>query len=500
MQVILEVMDAALLILASKLGYQTRAFQEAAAELGVPVTFGTDRCHMLADPWGDRALPLHFEDPETSAGQIVELARSTPLAGIVALGDRPAPTAARAAARLDLPFHSITAADICRDKYASRMVLRDAGLAVPQFFRVPLDEPLAIPPQHAQNQRAPGAPVGRWPLAQNESPTPRPRHAAEQLMADGRRPMASGQGPKTNSQRLPFPWVLKPLSLSGSRGVIRANSEAEAAAAFERIRSLLRSPEVRVLREDTCDFIQIEQYVGGVEVAIEALVERGDLRILAIFDKPDPLVGPFFEETIYVTPSRLPRTVQRQIEVTLRAAVNTLDLSHGPIHAEMRIEFPSESTAAKVWIMEVAARCIGGLCAQSLRFLADDPQSSHPPLLSVDVVSLESLLIQLALGQSVKHYRRETSASGVMMIPIPDEGIYEEASGLEDAMGVEHVTSVEITAKAGQRIVPLPEGASYLGFIFARAPEPDMVEKALRAAYRRLQFKVSPTLRVLAVK
>lgn len=469
-----------LLILASKLGYQTRAFAEAAAELGLNVVYGTDRCHQLNDPWGDQALPLHFEDPEASAAQVIEFARRKPLAGIVALGDRPVPTAARACAALKLPFHSVASADTCRDKYKSRMVLREAGLSVPNFIRVPISQPLA---------------VGRWPLFDRpEWPTTEPR-----------RPTA-----------FPFPWVLKPLSLSGSRGVIRANTISEARAAFERIRALLRSPEIGALRESSSGFIQIEQYVNGIEVAIEAIVESGELKLLAIFDKPDPLSGPYFEETIYVTPSRLPVEAQQQIEDALRCAVNALGLWHGPVHAEMRIELDAATGRARhLWIMEVAARCIGGLCAKSLRFSerkagssehqfigkrASQPASDPVLRSSAHPISLESLLIRLALGEPVAHFHREQQASGVMMIPIPSEGFYEDVAGVEAAEAVDQIESIEITAKAGQKFVPLPEGSSYLGFIFARAAQPQAVEEALRAAHSRLRFSIAPALPVLSTR
>lgn len=443
-----------LLILTTKLGYQTHAFAEAAAKIGVDVAYGTDRCHVLEDPWGDKALALHFESPKESAQQILEFARSTPLDGIVSLGDRPTPTAARAAETLGLPFHSVAAAEACHDKYCSRVVLREAGLDVPQFVRVPFNA---------------------TPLA-----------------------------------TFPFPWVLKPLSLSGSRGVVRANTAQEANLAFERICALLRSPDVRALREESSEFIQIEQYVEGAELALEAIVEYGRPKLLAIFDKPDPLTGPYFEETIYVTPSRLPQQVQQQMEATLYRAIAALGLRHGPVHAEMRVELDASGTRpAKIWILELAARCIGGLCANSLRF--DDPHVPRSPDREVGFdhpitapphrqISLEGLLVRLALNESVSSYARERLASGVMMVPIPCEGIYEDVTGVEDAMQIPHMESIEITAKPGQRLLPLPEGSSYLGFIFARAATAEDVEQALRAAHARLKFTISPALPVLTAR
>lgn len=422
-----------LLLLCTTTGYQTRAFVEAAEKIGLSVVFGTDRCHVLEDPWQDRALPLRFENPEGSRRQIVERARSKPVDAIVALGDRPTPTAARAARELGLLYHPPEAADACRDKYQSRERLRGAGLNVPRFTRFPIDA-------------HPRALVASLPLP------------------------------------VGFPCVLKPLALSASRGVIRADSPREFVSAFQRIRALLLTPEVRVMREATSDFIQVETYVEGKEIAVEGLMDRGVLRVLAIFDKPDPLVGPLFEETIYVTPSRLDPGMQAQVVQTLRRATEALGLYHGPLHAEMRIN------SNGICIMEVAARPIGGLCARALRFCS--------PELG-DNISLEELLIRLALGEDVQNIQREQAASGVMMIPVPEPGILQEVQGVDEARGIAGVEEIRITVRPTEKLVPLPEGSSYLGFIFAREASPQFVEEALRSARQKLRIVLSPALPVV---
>ncbi len=422
-----------LLLLSTTTGYQTRSFVEAARKLGLTIALGTDRCHVLEDPWQDGALPLHFEDAEGSALQIIEYARSNRVDAIVSVGDRPTPTAARACRELGLPGHSPLATDICRDKFLFRERLRTAGLRVPRF-------------QHFS------------------------------LASDPRRLLASGD------VTVGFPCVLKPLALSGSRGVIRADDPEQFVAAFERIRQLLGSPDVQVLREPTSQFLQVEAYIEGEEVAVEAVMDRGGLQVLAIFDKPDPLIGPFFEESIYVTPSRLPGDEQQQIMEALGTAVEALGLKHGPLHAEMRIN--SEGA----WLLEVAARPIGGLCARTLRFAAPG---------SEELISLEELVIHLALGTGVERVRREPSAAGVMMIPIPEEGIFRHAEGVDEARATPGVEDVNITAKPDHKLVALPEGSSYLGFIFARGESPEFVENALRSAHRKLGFVISPALPVL---
>ncbi|MGH9602875.1 MAG: ATP-grasp domain-containing protein [Terriglobales bacterium] len=422
-----------LLLLSTTTGYQTRSFVEAARKLGLSIALGTDRCHVLEDPWQDGALPLHFEDAEGSARQIVEYAQASRVDAIVSVGDRPTPTAARACRDLGLAGHPPLATDICRDKFLFRERLRTAGLRAPRF-------------QHFS------------------------------LESDPERLLASGD------VTVGFPCVLKPLALSGSRGVIRADDPEQFVAAFGRIRNLLRSPDVQVLREAASDFLQVEAYIEGEEVAVEAVVDRGRLQVLAVFDKPDPLMGPFFEETIYVTPSRLPEDEQQEVTDALARAVEAIGLKHGPLHAEMRIN--SEGA----WLLEMAARPIGGLCARALRFQAPG---------SADLISLEELVIRLALGAGVEKVRREPSASGVMMIPIPEEGIFRHAEGVEDARATPGVEDVTITAKPDHKLVALPEGSSYLGFIFARGDSPEFVENALRSAHRKLGFVISPALPVL---
>ena len=412
------------LLLCTTTGYQTRAFAEAAAGLGVEVVFGTDRCHVLEDPWGDGALALRFENARESAGVIADYARANPLDGVVAVGDRPTPTAAWACQALGFLHNSPEAAEACRDKYQSRERLRAAGLRVPTFRRFQVDD-----------------------------------------------------DPRAIAREVEFPCVLKPLALSASRGVIRADTPEEFVAAFERIRALLRSRDVQVLREETSNFIQVERFILGCEVALEGLLDRGRLKVLALFDKPDPLDGPFFEETLYVTPSRLAPATQKEIVAAVGQACKALGLSHGPLHAELRLNREGP------WVLEVAARSIGGLCARALQFEGG--------------TSLEELIIRQALGEDVSGVAREGAAAGVMMIPIAQAGIYEGVEGVQAAEETTGVEEVIITAKAEQKLVPLPEGASYLGFIFARGSAPQLVEGALRAAHAKLRFRIRTELPVV---
>ncbi len=412
-----------LLLLSKTTGYQAEAFRGAALRLGATLLLGTDRCHVLADPWRDGAIPLRFEQPEKAAEMVVEETQEQPLDGIVSLGDQTVLTAAIAAAQLGLPHHRPDGVRAALDKFATRERFCEAGLPVPAFARLPLDEP------------RPALPPG-----------------------------------------LEFPCVLKPLGLAGSRGVIRADDPAQFAAAFERIRRLLSLPDLRRLGNEA-NWIQVETYVEGPEFALEGLLDRGRLKVLALFDKPDPLTGPFFEETIYLTPSRLSAASQQRIASCTETGARALGLDHGPIHAEMRLH------QDRVWLLEIAPRAIGGLCARTLRF--------------GDGVSLEELLIRHALGMPVAALQREQAAAGVMMIPVPAEGVLVEVRGVEDARQVPGVEEVVITASPKQKLVPWPEGNSYPGFIFARAQQVEQVESALRDAHRRLRFVVNTSLPVV---
>ena len=407
------------LLVAATTGYQTRAFANAARALGFDLVLATDRCHVLEDPWGDHAIPVRFEDPPFSRDVLVA---EGPFDAVVAVADRPTLVAALTAEGLGIPYNSPAAVRCCRDKYLARQRFQAAGLPVPNFFRVPVNE-----------------------------------------------------NPSDAARRAQFPCVLKPLGLSASRGVIRANDAAEFVGAFQRIRAILDSSDVLVLREEHNRFIQVESFIEGREFALEGLITSGRLQVLAIFDKPDPLDGPFFEETIYVTPSRESAETQQMLIQAAGRAVRALGLTHGPVHAELRLNREG------AWVLEVAARPIGGLCARALRFDRGMP--------------LEELILRHAIGEDVSAARLSDPASGVMMIPIPKGGVYEGVEGVERASAF--VEEVVITAKEGQKILPLPEGASYLGFIFARGDSAGEVERALRAAHGELKFKIATALPVV---
>ena len=417
------------LLVAATTGYQVRSFGKAARRLGIELVFATDRCHVLDDPWRDRAIPIRFHDEDSAVRVITDAAADRPFDGVLAVGDRPAVIAALAADALRLRGNPPDAVRVAGNKLRTRVRLREAGLPAPWFCSVPRD-------------------------------------------------VASAG---VLGQAVTFPCVVKPLAMAASRGVMRANTPDELEAAVTRVRDLLRLPEVQALRDPANRALLVEAYIPGREVALEGVLTGGELQVLAVFDKPGALEGPFFEETIYVTSPGHVDTDLQQVGQAVRRAVEALGLTDGPIHAECRLNEKG------VFVLEVAARPIGGLCAKTLRFSSPADASA----------TLESVLLRHAVGQPVSAYRREERASGVMMIPIPTDGRYKQVAGLDEAVAVDNVEEIIITAKRDQRIQPLPDGGSYLGFIFARADRPDEVVEALHAAHERLRFDIEPSIPIV---
>jgi biotin carboxylase len=418
------------LLLATTTGYQTRMFGEAATRMGVELVYATDRCDHLDDPWRDGAIPVRFHEEWRSVDAVLKAVEHRPVDAVMAVGDRPTVVAAYVSRLLGLPGHPPEAAAAARDKRLMRERLKAAGLLTPAFLTVPM-----------------------------------------------------GTDVMTILERVVFPVVVKPTVLSASRGVIRADDPLSFATAFDRVRRLLASPEVREMRDPEADVVQVEEYVSGREYALEGVLDNGMLHTVAIFDKPDPLEGPFFEETIYVTPSRISDRTQQQIAEAVAAAAAALGLHHGPIHAECRVN------GRGVFVLEVAARPIGGLCAKALRLERDGAS-----------IGFEEFLLRFALGEPIAEWRRESLASAVMMIPIPRSGVYRRVDHVDEARAVPHVEEITITAKADQQLLALPEGASYLGFIFARAGEAPDAERAVRDAHARLRFTIDPLLEIANTK
>jgi len=407
-----------LLLIAPPNSYRTVSYLESARRQGVDVLVASEGEHSLV---GAIAAGLHVDlDAPEALDLLLQANLERPFNGVVATDDTTVELGSRIARALKLPHNPPQAAQYSHRKDLSRQVLQAAGVQVPDFRVLNLNKVIA--------------------------------------------PQLDG---------LQLPCVVKPLSLSASRGVMRADTQQQVQSACRRIQSILAAEAI--VDDYVSSHVLVESFIDGPEVALEGLLHRGELDVLAIFDKPDPLEGPFFEETYYITPSRHSAAVQREIIQCVRDACNGLGLREGAVHAEVRI---GKSGCA---IIEVAARTIGGECARLLGF-----GTGH---------SLEDLVIAHAVGRPLS-IKRSSDAAGVLMIPITKAGSLRRIEGITRARAVPFIEDILINIRDGYELVPLPEGSSYLGFMFACAPEPEQVEAALRKAHAELNIVVAPIMKV----
>ena len=405
-----------LLLLVPTTSYRIGDFLDAAERLGIDVAVGSDQRQVLEQYSGGRTVTVDFKDLERGVAQVATYCGDYPLAAIIGVDDETTLIAAKASQALGLLCNTPDSVEATANKHRFRSRLANSGLPAPRFTLLPVSDD--------------------------------PARAARESF---------------------YPAVLKPLALSASRGVIRADNPTEFTAAFRRIGAILENADIT---GEAGRHILVEEYIPGVEVALEGLLDNGCLTVLALFDKPDPLEGPYFEETIYVTPSRLAEEVQDAVAATVSQAVATLGLREGPIHAELRIN------DGGIWLIEVAARSIGGLCSRTLRFCAGG--------------RLEDLILRHSLGLPIATAEPDRPATGVMMIPIPAVGTLRRVAGIEAARATAGIEDVTISIPVGETLVPVPEGNRYLGFIFAAGDTPEAVEAALREAHGRLEFTIEP--------
>ena len=408
-----------ILLIAPHGSYRTAPFLAAAADLDADVLIASPGKNSIVSAYAD-GLHIDLRDPEAALLSILEQSRRRPFAAIIATDDGTTEIAALAARALHLPHNPPQAVRYTQRKDRARACLRAAGVPVPGYRVIDLGQDL-------------------------------------------QRPLAS------QLESVDFPCVAKPVSLSGSRGVIRADDLEGLRTALARIARILAGEND--LTDDERRYVLVEDFIPGTEVAVEGLLDNGRLQLLAVFDKPDPLDGPYFEETYYITPSRLSARVQEQIREQVHAACSAYGLRQGPIHAECRMN------AQGIWVLEVAARTIGGLCARLLQVGTG--------------FGLEELVLTQALGQPLAP-PADMGAAGVLMIPTTAAGILRRVEGQSTARKIPFIEEVMIYIREGYELVPWPEGSSYLGFIFSRASTPQQAEAALRAAYAQLNIVVAP--------
>jgi len=410
------------LLIAPKHSYRIAAYLRAARELGVELVIASDGKDSLVQELAS-GIHIDFDQVEAALHHIADYAEHHPLSAVLPSDDRSVPLSAAVASALNLSHNSPQTAITSRRKDLSRAQLQGAGLNVPA-------------------------------------------HQVLDIEA-------------LNQQQVPdfaAPWVLKPLSLSASSGVIRvdqAQALPQAGAQIAPIVSALGDP-------DEASRVLVESYIEGDEVAVEALVGEHGLSILAVFDKPDPLCGPYFEETLYVSPSRHSARRQAALRQQLQLAIEAMGIRVGPVHAEFRLDRNDQA-----WILEIATRSIGGDCARTLEYL-----HGH---------SLESMIIANALGLPLASPKQTSPAAGVMMIPTPKPGVLRRVEGIMAAQQVPGIESVELAVREGHELQVLPQASSYLGFIFARGEDPAQVEAALREAHAKLTIVVAPLFRLVGV-
>lgn len=410
------------LIIAPHSSYRTAAYIQAAQHLNIEVLIASEGEYSIVGAYAN-GLHIQFADQDAAFQTIIEAAEIKPYAGVIGTDDSCLELASRVARYFGLPHNPPSSVRLAGRKDLARECLLKAQTAVPAFKHVSFDDDM-----------------------------------------------------KSQTTDIDFPCVVKPVALSASRGVIRANNSEELSLALQRVKKLL-SAETQ-LQDELRNQVLVEQYIPGQEVAVEGLLHKGQLQILTVFDKPDPLEGPFFEETFYITPSRHSKKILQQLQKKVQQACDAYGLIEGPVHAECRINDQG------VWILEVAARTIGGLCARLLTY-----GTGH---------SLEELVLAQAMGEPLM-LKEDRPAGGVLMIPIPEAGIFKRVEGLLEAQRVPGIVDIDIQIREGYELVPLPEGASYLGFIFAQADSPQEVEAALRKAHGLLKIVVTPLFKLNVV-
>ena len=405
------------LILLAKTTYRAKSFMEAGRKLGLEISVGSNHQQSLSELVPGSSLLLDPDDIITSVKGIVEFNSRYELSGVVAAEDDFAILAAAAAETIGLVQHSLKGVSAVRNKGSMRERLAGKEGHAIWFQSCDLSEDI------------------------------------NSILETTR-----------------FPCVVKPVSLSGSRGVTRCNNSEEFMIAWTRLKKILASEGLGKGSDESLGEVVIEEYLEGREVAVEGIMDEGRLMLIGILDKPDPMEGPFFEETILITPSRLSALLQNKLMERTEQIAVSLGLENGPIHAEFRVK------REEINLLEIAPRSIGGYCSRIFRF---QPEST-----------LEELILRHSLGRQVDHYRSQGGSEGVFMLPVPKEGKLHNVFGIEEARSVKGIKDVEITLPTGAQVLPLPDGNQYLGFLFAKGKNPEFVESALREAFSILSVEI----------
>ena len=387
---------------------------DAATKLDLKVLVITDKSQVFSEYYPEKVITMNFEHWEEGLENIREWSERYDLKAVIGVDEESIILAAKLSESLCIEHNSLESVKLTKNKYLMRRELKKSGLKSPWFKRFSIDEK-----------------------------------------------------PKDIFTELRLPCVLKPTFLSASQGVLRVNSFKDFVKGFELLSDLLTEMKVKKRGGDQVKWILVEEYIPGKEVSIEGIVNEGKLKDLAIFDKPEPLEGPIFQETILITPSILDEHLEFSLLETAQIALKALGIRKGPVHIELRINDKGN------YILECAARSIGGLCSKVLEFKGG--------------MSLEELILRSALGRNVEKTQLIDKAKGVMMMPTEKRGILREIHGIKAALAVKGITDVQITIKPGEMLEPLPKGDRYLGFLFAEGKDQDTVKIALQEAWLKIK-------------
>ena len=482
---------ARVLLIAPPGSYRVHAYLEAARDLGIGMLVASEGEHSLVPGIGD-GLRVDFSDPDAVIEQVVSAHRDRSVAGVVATDDGTVEIANRAAAALGLAHNAPSAARITRRKDLARAALARAGLPVPAVRRVDLGRPLGsqlagvefpcvVKPLALSASRGvirADDLVGLEAACRRAGAIAATATGASARVSSGHiGALRSGQCDQDLHEASLGARVSRPLEQPWASGPLRAGRPRSQESRPRRSAGSNQDLAGGPTAEEESDTLLVESFVPGPEIALEGMLAGGELSVLAIFDKPDPLDGPFFEETIYVTPSRLPPPVQALAARRVREGCAAYGLTEGPVHAELRLH------DGDAWIIEIAGRTIGGDCARLFTFGSG--------------TSLEHLVLRRALGRSPgAPFRGDGGAAGVLMIPTPGAGTLRRVEGVMAANRIAGIREVSITVREGYELTPLPEGGTYLGFVYALGESPAAVEESLRRAQEVIRVVVAPSLAV----
>ncbi|MBS1256004.1 MAG: Alanine--anticapsin ligase [Deltaproteobacteria bacterium] len=410
----------AVILIIPSASYRSNAFMNAADKLDLKILVVTDNSQVFSDQFPDNIITMNFDHWTEKLDEISEWSDRFNLMAVIGVDEESILLAAIFSQYLGIEHNSIESVMRTKNKLLMRFELKKARMNCPWF-----------------------------------------------------RSFSIEKLPDDIIEEINFPCVIKPTFLSASQGVLRVNNEQEFKEGFQILTDLLSQKKIKKRGGEEANYIMVEEYIPGNEVSIEGIVSQGKLKILAIFDKPEPLEGPTFEETIFVTPTTLSGSMQSSLYETAQQAMETLGIVKGPVHIEVRINSNGN------YILECASRSIGGMCSKILEFQGG--------------MSLEELILRSSLGRNIEKSNLSDTAKGVMMMPIKNSGKLKEMRGVEEAISVDGITDLQITIKPGEMLDPLPKGDRYLGFLFAEGKNQEMVIKDLKNAWSKIEVVTEDT-------